>query len=108
MMRRIYDAMFGEDEFREEREELRNRREQIEEEPEIEDEEDASSDASRGSRDLPMNVKNLMNLLHQVQVQGEVQQIEALYYLLKKKHQANIFNLPRQYQFKVQYRAIGQ
>ena len=56
MMRRIYDAMFGEDEFREEREELRNRREQIEEEPEI-DEEDASSDASRGSRDLPMNVK---------------------------------------------------
>ena len=69
MMRRIYDAMFGEDdafassrqsldEFREEREELRNRREQIEEEPmEDEDEEGASSDVSRGSRDLPMNVK---------------------------------------------------
>ena len=68
MMRRMFDAMFGEDELRAEREELeetRNRRTQIgtedtaiEEEPiEEEDEEDASSDASRGSRDLPINVK---------------------------------------------------
>ena len=62
MIHRLYDAMFGEDEYKEEREELRNRRQQIEQEEEqiqeqIEEEKDASSDASRGSRDLPMNVK---------------------------------------------------
>ena len=58
MMHRLYDAMFGEDEYKEEREELRNRRQQIEQEEEqIEEKEGASSDVSRSSRDLPMNVK---------------------------------------------------
>ena len=57
IMRRMYDAMFADDEYREEREELlRNRREQTEEEPETEqareqEEEEAEDD------DLPMNVK---------------------------------------------------
>ena len=70
IMRRIYDAMFADDEYREEREELlRNRREQTQEEVEQEQEEqiqkeDASAEASRGFRDegededeLSMNVK---------------------------------------------------
>ena len=57
MMRRFYDAMFGEDEFREEREELRNRREQIEDddferETPIEYQKSEESDNS-----LSMNVK---------------------------------------------------
>ena len=84
MMRRMFDAMFGEDELREEREELeemRNRRTQrgtedtaIEEEPiEEEDEEE----------DIPINVKNLMNLLL---LHHQVHQIEAVYYQFKKKH----------------------
>ena len=69
IMRRMYDAMFADDEYREEREELlRNRRAQTEEEPEEEqareqgeEEIDASAEASRGIRDdeddLPVNVK---------------------------------------------------
>ena len=61
IMRRMYDAMFAGDEYREEREELlRNRRAQTEEEIE-EEEEDASAEASRSIRDdeddLPVNVK---------------------------------------------------
>ena len=60
IMRRMYDAIFADDEYREEREELlRNRRAQTEEE--IEEEEDASAEASRSIRDdeddLPVNVK---------------------------------------------------
>ena len=69
MMRRIYDAMFGEDdafassrqsldEFREEREELRNRREQIEDDDDLESEtpfEQQKSEESDNS--LSMNVK---------------------------------------------------
>ena len=56
-MRRVYDAMFGDDEFREEREEMRNRRQQIEEddlerETPIEPQKSEESDNS-----LPMNVK---------------------------------------------------
>ena len=59
IMRRMYDAIFADDEYREEREELlRNRRAQTEEEIE---EEDASAEASRSIRDdeddLPVNVK---------------------------------------------------
>ena len=57
LMRRFYDGLFGEDEFREEREELRNRREQIEDddlesETPIEQQKSEESDNS-----LPMNVK---------------------------------------------------
>ena len=58
MMRRIYDAMFGKDEFREEREELRNRREQIEDDDDLESEtpfEQQKSEESDNS--LSMNVK---------------------------------------------------
>ena len=63
MMRRIYDAMFGEDEFREEREELRNRREQIEEEPEIDasaEEQVEEEEDEEDEDDLPMNVKKIL------------------------------------------------
>ena len=57
VMRRVYDAMFGEDEFKEEREEMRNRRQQIEDddlerETPIEPQKSEESDNS-----LPMNVK---------------------------------------------------
>ena len=58
VMRRVYDAMFGEDEFREEREEIRSRRQQIDtdddlqREPSIEKQQSEQSDNS-----LPMNVK---------------------------------------------------
>ena len=57
-MSRVYDAMFGEDEFKEEREEMRNRRQQIEideddnNEPSLEKQQSEQSDD-----DLPMNVK---------------------------------------------------
>ena len=58
VMRRVYDAMFGEDEFKEEREEMRSRRQQIdtdddlELEPSLEKQQSEQSDNS-----LPMNVK---------------------------------------------------
>ena len=56
IMRRMYDAMFGEDEFAEEREEMRNRRQQIEQEeesaPPVEKQQSEQSEV-----DLPMNVK---------------------------------------------------
>ena len=58
MMRRIYDAMFGEDEFREEREELRNRREQIEDDDDLESETPLEQQKSEESdNSLSMNVK---------------------------------------------------
>ena len=58
VMRRVYDAMFGEDEFKEEREELRNRREQIEEEEEEYNvEKEASLRSQESDNSLPMNVK---------------------------------------------------
>ena len=71
IMRRMYDAMFADDEYGEEREELlRNRGAQTEEEAEqeqIEEEQmDASAEASRGIRDeededdLAMNVKKIL------------------------------------------------
>ena len=58
VMRRVYDAMFGEDELKEERDEMRNRRQQIdtdddlEVEPSLEKQQSEQSDSS-----LPMNVK---------------------------------------------------
>ena len=57
VMRRVYDAMFGDDEFKEEREEMRSRRQQIDEddlerETPIEPQKSEESDNS-----LPMNVK---------------------------------------------------
>ena len=57
VVRRVYDAMFGDDEFKEEREEMRNRRQQIEDddlerETPIEQQKSEESDNS-----LPMNVK---------------------------------------------------
>ena len=58
IMRRMFDAMFGEDEFKEEREEMRSRRQQIDtdddlqREPSIEKQQSEQSDNS-----LPMNVK---------------------------------------------------
>ena len=57
VMSRVYDAMFGEDEFEEEREEMRNRRQQfdnddVEREATVEKQQSEQSDNS-----LPMNVK---------------------------------------------------
>ena len=59
LMSRVYDAIFGEDEFKEEREGMRSRRQQIEEEeyeilrePSVEKQKTEESDV-----DLPMNVK---------------------------------------------------
>ena len=60
MMHRLYDAMFGEDEHKEEREELRNRRQQIEQEEEqIEEKEEDEEEEQieEEEKDLPMNVK---------------------------------------------------
>ena len=55
-MRRMYDAMFADDEYREEREELlRNRRAQTEEEQEQEQEQ--IEEEQEEDDDLPMNVK---------------------------------------------------
>ena len=57
IMRRMYDAMFADDEYREEREELlRNRRAQTEEEPE-EEQEQIEEEEQEEDDDLPMNVK---------------------------------------------------
>ena len=59
IMRRIYDNMFGVDEFADEREEMRNRRQQIEQEEDseepIERQQTKESDNS-----LPMNVKKIL------------------------------------------------
>ena len=56
IMRRMYDAMFADDEYREEREELlRNRRAQTEEEQEQEQEQ--IEEEQEEDDDLPMNVK---------------------------------------------------
>ena len=57
VMSRVYDAMFGEDEFEEEREEMRNRRQQfdnydVEREETVEKQQSEQSDNS-----LPMNIK---------------------------------------------------
>ena len=57
MMKRMFDAMFGEDEFAEEREEMRNRRQHIEQE-EDEIEQTVEKQQTEESDDsLPMNVK---------------------------------------------------
>ena len=56
VMRRVYDAMFGEDEFAEEREEMRSRRQQIEQEEESEPPVEKQQ-SEQSEVDLPMNVK---------------------------------------------------
>ena len=83
IMRRMYDAMFAGDEYREEREELTRNRKAQTEEPEIEQ---AREQEEEDDDDLPMNVKKSYELLHQSSGSGEVQQIEVLYFRLKKKH----------------------
>ena len=58
IMRRMYDAMFADDEYREEREELlRNRRAQTEEEPEEEQAREQGEEEIEDEDDLPVNVK---------------------------------------------------
>ena len=58
IMRRMYDAMFADDEYREEREELlRNRTEQTEEEPETEQAREQGEAEIEDEDDLPVNVK---------------------------------------------------
>ena len=58
LMSRVYDAMFGEDEFAEEREEMRSRRQQIDtDEEQIIVEREASIRSQERDDDLPMNVK---------------------------------------------------
>ena len=58
IMRRMYDAMFADDEHREEREELlRNRGAQTEEEAEQEQEEQIEEEEGEDEDELPMNVK---------------------------------------------------
>ena len=58
IMRRMYDAIFADDEYREEREELlRNRREQTEEKPETEQAREQEEEEAEDDDDLPMNVK---------------------------------------------------
>ena len=58
IMRRMYDAMFADDEYREEREELsRNRRAQTEEEQEQEQIEEQVEEEEEDEVDLSMNVK---------------------------------------------------
>ena len=58
LMSRVYDAMFGEDEFKEEREELRSRRQQIDtDEEQIIVEREVSIRSQESDDDLPMNVK---------------------------------------------------
>ena len=57
-MSRVYDAMFGEDEFKEEREEMRSRRQQIDtDEEQIIVQPEASIRSQESDDDLPMNVK---------------------------------------------------
>ena len=57
-MSRVYDAMFGEDEFKEEREEMRSRRQQIDtDEEQIIVRPEASIRSQESDDDLPMNVK---------------------------------------------------
>ena len=58
IMRRMYDAIFADDEYREEREELlRNRGAQTEEEAEQEQEEQTEEEEGEDEDELPMNVK---------------------------------------------------
>ena len=58
LMSRVYDAMFGEDEFKEEREEMRSRRQQIDtDEEQIIVQPEASMRSQESDDDLPMNVK---------------------------------------------------
>ena len=58
IMRRMYDAMFSGDEYREEREELlRNRAEQTQEEPETEQAREQEEEDHEEDDDLPVNVK---------------------------------------------------
>ena len=58
LMSRVYDAMFGEDEFKEEREEMRSRRQQIDtDEEQIIVQPEASIRSQESDDDLPMNVK---------------------------------------------------
>ena len=58
IMRRMYDAMFADDEYREEREELlRNRTEQTEEEPETEQAREQGEAEIEDEDDLPVNLK---------------------------------------------------
>ena len=62
IMRRMFDAMFGEDKYREEREELeemRNRRSQREQE-EAEPQEQQIEEDDDDDEDLPMNVKKIL------------------------------------------------
>ena len=57
-MSRVYDAMFGEDEFKEEREEMLSRRQQIDtDEEQIIVEREASIRSKESDNSLPMNVK---------------------------------------------------
>ena len=58
IMRRMYDAMFADDEYREEREELlRNRRAEEEQEQEQDQIEEEQEEEAEDDDDLPMNVK---------------------------------------------------
>ena len=57
VMRRMCDAMFGEDEFKEEREEMRSRRQQIEEEEDLHEAYVEKKQSEESDNSLPMNVK---------------------------------------------------
>ena len=115
IMRRMYDAMFADDEYREEREELlRNRREQTEEEPEIEQaREQEDEEVEDDDDDLPMNVKksyepsssssssrrSSTNRSALLPIEEEA---------LSEHIQSSPVSVQSQYQFKVHCQAIGQ
>ena len=57
LMSRVYDCMFGEDEFKEEREEMRSRRQQIDTDEDVNEPSVEKQKAEESDDDLPMNVK---------------------------------------------------
>ena len=57
VMRRVCDAMFGEDEFKEEREEMRSRRQQIYTDEDVNEPSVEKQKTEESDDDLPMNVK---------------------------------------------------
>ena len=94
IIQRIYDGVFGEDEFKEEREDMRNQRQQIEEDETIVDarnepreprDHEQSEQSNESNDNIPVNIKTLVNLHRNHQVHAEVQ-TEVYYCPSKKKH----------------------
>jgi len=109
IMRRMYDAMFADDEYREEREELlRNRRAQTEEEPEQEQIEEEQTEKEEDEDVLAMNVKKSYEPSSSSSSSSRSSTNRSALLPIEEEALSEHIQSSPPYQFRIQYQAIGQ